>query len=49
MVVNNQQMQMGEDRPVDIGEMDFAFLSENDPAVEPQNAAINMKKNLTPE
>jgi len=40
---------MEEDRPVDIGEMDFAFLSENDPAVEPQNAAINMKKNLTPE
>jgi hypothetical protein len=49
MVVNNQQMQMGEDRPVNINEMDFAFLSENDPAVEPQNAAINMKKNLTPE
>ena len=33
MVVNNQQMQMEEDRPINIGEMDFEFLTENDPAV----------------
>tara|TARA_R100001594_G_C4034013_1_gene261855 strand:+ start:42 stop:1820 length:1779 start_codon:yes stop_codon:yes gene_type:complete len=46
-----QSLPMGEeqDRPMPIGEMDFQFLTENDPAVEPQNAAINMKKNLTPE
>ena len=49
MVVNNQQMQMEEDRPVNIGEMDFEFLTKNDPAVEPQDAALRMKKNLSPE
>ena len=49
MVVNNQQMQMEEDRPVSIGEMDFEFLTKNDPAVEPQDAALRMKKNLSPE
>ena len=49
MVVNNQQMQMEEDRPISIREMDFEFLSKNDPMVEPQDAAIRMKKNLSPE
>ena len=49
MVVNNQQMQMGEDRPVDIGEMDFEFLSKGDPAVDAQDAANLMKQNLTEE
>jgi hypothetical protein len=49
MVVNNQQMQMEEDRPINIREMDFEFLSKNDPMVEPQDAAIRMKKNLSPE
>ena len=42
-------MQMKEDRPVSIGEMDFEFLTKNDPAVEPQDAALRMKKNLSPE
>ena len=28
MVVNNQQMQMEEDRPVSIGEMDFEFITK---------------------
>ena len=28
MVVNNQQMEMGEDRPVNINEMDFEFLTK---------------------
>ena len=49
MVVNNQQMQMGEDRPVDIGEMDFEFLSKGDPAVDAQDAANLLKQNLTEE
>ena len=49
MVLNNQQMKMGEDRPVNIREMDFEFLTKNDPAVEPQDAALRMKKNLSPE
>lgn len=49
MVLDNQQMEMGEDRPVNIREMDFEFLTKNDPAVEPQDAALRMKKNLSPE
>ncbi len=56
----NEQMIMGdmqqpmpeaqvEDAPVNIDEMDFAFLTENDPATEPQDAAMRMQENLDPE
>jgi hypothetical protein len=56
----NEQMMMGdmqqpmpeaqvEDAPINIGEMDFAFLTKNDPAVEPQDAAMRMQENLDPE
>ena len=49
MVVNNQQMQMGEDRPISIGEMDFEFLTKGDPATDIQDAAGRMAENLKPE
>ena len=49
MVVNNQQMQMEEDRPINIGEMDFEFLTKGDPATDIQDAAGRMTENLTPE
>lgn len=49
MVVNNQQMEMGEDRPVNINEMDFEFLTKGDPATDIQDAAGRMSENLTPE
>jgi len=51
-----QQMMSGmqpeaetEDAPIGIGEMDFAFLTKNDPATEPQDAALRMKQNLDPQ
>ena len=44
-----ETMSTEEDRPVNIGEMDFQFLTENDPAVMPQDVALKMKENLNPE
>jgi len=46
-----QSVPVGEeqDRPIPIGEMDFQFLTENDPAVIPQDIALKMKQNLTPD
>ena len=42
-------MQMQEDRPISIGEMDFEFLTKGDPATDIQDAAGKMAENLTPE
>ena len=41
--------QSSEDRPIGIGEMDFAFLTAGDPTVEPYDQLNKMQENLDQE